>query len=222
MNQPIRFTNRKEAGKLLAEKLSEYKGHDVVVYALPRGGVVTAYEIAKELSAPLDLIIARKIGHPHHLEYAIAAVAQNGHIVKEEKEVKKIEKKWFEEELIKARKEAARRREEYLKGRDEVSPEGKIAILVDDGIATGLTIRVGILELKHKNPSKIVVAAPIIPRQIFDLLQKEVDEVVALEVPKESEFLGAVGSYYDFFPQVSDEEVIGYLNSLPLSSIMAS
>lgn len=203
------FKNRTEAGKLLAEALGKYKNKDIIVYALPRGGVVTAYEIAKELNAPLDLIITRKIGHRFEPEYAVGAVAENGHIVKEELEGSTIDKKWFHDESKRQQKEAQRRRVKYLSGRKPLSAKGKIAILVDDGIATGLTIKAGVLELKHQNPQKIVVAVPVAPKKVAEQIKKEVDELVVLDAPEF--YLGAVGAYYEEFLPIEDEDVIAIL-----------
>lgn len=190
------FKNRTEAGRLLANALKKYKGKDVVVYALPRGGVVTALEIARYLNAPLDLIITRKIGHPYQPEYAIAATAENGHIVGSTKQLTMIDQKWLKREVEKERFEAKRRRERYLEGRPELPIEGKIAILVDDGIATGLTMRAGIMELAHRHP-----------KTTANILKIEAGELVALDIPSDDEFLGAVGAYYDEFLPVEDEEV---------------
>jgi len=206
------FRDRTEAGQLLAQKLKKYIGKDVVVYALPRGGVVTALEIARELQAPLDLIITRKISHPYSPEYAIAATAENGHIVGTHRKPLEVDEKWFHGEIERQRKEAARRRKKYLHGRDMFSPEGKIVILVDDGVATGLTLRVGILELKHQSPLKLIVAVPVVPKSTAKVLGREADELVALEIPADDNFLGAVSAYYENFPQVEDEEVIRILN----------
>lgn len=203
----MRFSNRSEAGKLLAEKLKNYKGKDVVVYALPRGGVVVADEIASYFNSPLDLIITRKISHPSNLEYAIAAVAENGHIVGNPDELAQVDRVWLEKEIEKGRIEVERRRKEYLSERKLISPEGKVAILVDDGVATGLTLRVSIIELKHRNPQKLIVAVPVIPWDVVETIEKEVDEVVALDIPPAGSFSGAVGSYYNNFTQITDEEV---------------
>lgn len=208
------FRNRTEAGRLLAKALKKYKGKEVVVYALPRGGVVVAVEIARELRAPLDLIITRKIGYPYQPEYAIAAIAENGHIVGAQKELKSVDDRWLQGEIERQRKEAKRRREKYLQGRAEIPVAGKIAILVDDGIATGLTMRVGIMELSHRHPKKIVVAVPVVPKTIADILRKEAGgEVVALNVPTDDAFQGAVGAYYDEFFPVEDEEVVAILKA---------
>ena len=205
------FKDRKDAGEKLAHILKKYKDKNVVIYALPRGGVVTAKEISRYLHAPLDLIITRKIGHPESPEYAIAATAENGYILGEEGEIESLGREWLEKEMEKEKLEAKRRREKYLQGRETIDVKGKIAILVDDGIATGLTMRVAIMELKHRNPKKIVVAIPVIPTRTAEILSKEADEVVALDIPPENEFLGAVGAYYNEFSQISDDEVIEIL-----------
>lgn len=199
---------------MLAKALKKYKGKDVVVYALPRGGVVVGVEIARELHAPLDLVIARKIGHPYQPEYAIAAIAEKGHIVGVQKELKAVDQEWLQEEIERQRKEARRRREKYLQGKSEIPVDGKIAILVDDGIATGLTMRAGIMELKHRHPKEIVVAVPVVPKTTADIIKKEAQgELVALEIPSDDAFQGAVGAYYDEFFPVEDDEVISILKA---------
>lgn len=209
----MHFKNRQEAGKLLAKKLKKYKGKDVVVYALPRGGVVTAVEIAKYLDAPLDLIITRKIGHPYNPEYAIAAIAENGDFIGSARELEVVDKEWLRKEIEHQKLEAKRRREKYLAGRKEITAEGKIAILVDDGVATGLTMRAGIRELLHHHPKKIVVAVPVIPSNTAEIIKKEAGDLVALNIPSDSDFLGSVGAYYEDFSPVEDEEVITILKS---------
>ncbi|MBI2011038.1 MAG: phosphoribosyl transferase [Candidatus Colwellbacteria bacterium] len=206
----MRFRDRTEAGQLLVQHLGHYEGKEVVIYALPRGGVVLGFEIAKALNAPLDLIITRKIGHPLNPEYAICAVAEDGDLICNEAERAAVDPAWFSKEVEKERAEARRRREIYLGKRKTPEVRGKIAILVDDGIATGLTLELAIKELKHKEPAKIIVAVPVAPRDAAREIEKEVDEFVALDIP--ALYLGAVGAYYDDFPQVTDEEVIEMLD----------
>lgn len=206
------FRDRVDAGKKLSQELAKYKGQDVVVYALPRGGVVVAEEIAKALHAPLDLVLAHKIGHPYHSEYAIGAISESGIMVGNQREISQLDPVWLEKAKKSEMEEIKRKREAYLKGRKPISPEGKIAILVDDGIATGLTMQVGILELKTKHPMKIVAAVPVAPASTADLLGSMCDDLVACDIPDDFEFLGAVGAYYDRFDQVEDEEVIEILN----------
>ncbi len=200
----MRFENRKEAGIELAEKLERFKGKDAVVLALPRGGVVVGYEIAKSLNIPLDIIITRKIGHPRSPEYAICAIAEDGHKLCNDKELNNVDKEWFKKECIREQEEAKRRREIYTKDKRE-KLGGRTAIIVDDGVATGLTLRLAIEEVKHEKPKKIVVAVPVAPRETAEEVSREVDEFVTLEAP--AIYLGAVGAYYREFDQVGDEEV---------------
>lgn len=201
----MRFKDRVDAGKRLAEALRMYKGEDVVVYALPRGGVVLGYEIAKELNASLDLVITRKIGYPGNEECAVCAVAEDGHMICDQSVAPQLDKEWLRRQAEKEMQEARRRREVYLKGREHVSADGKVAIIVDDGIATGLTILLAISELRHQNPKKIVVAVPVASVDASERVREEADELVALDVPV---YFQAVGAYYSEFSQLEDDEVI--------------
>lgn len=207
------FKNRQDAGNQLSQLLKNYKDMDIVVYALPRGGVAVAAEISKFLHAPMDLIFAHKIGHPYQPEYAIAAISESGHMVGPSLELLlSIGSELFESEKTYQIKEIKKKREQYLKGRKEISVENKIAILVDDGMATGLTMQVGIKELKDRHPKKIVVAVPVAPKSVADLIKAMVDDYVGIEID-DYYFQGAVGAYYEEFRQVEDEEVIQILNS---------
>lgn len=197
--------NRQEAGILLADKLIDYRGFDSVVYALPRGGVVVGTEIAERLGAPLDVAIAKKIGHPFNPEYAICAVTEEGEAVCNEEAKQNIDEGWLKNAIEKGKNEAILRIERYSKIREPLSPRGKVAILVDDGIATGLTMKAAIKWVKNQKPKKVIVAVPVIPKETAEELAKEVDDVVALEIPEL--FLGAVGAYYIDFGQVNNEEV---------------
>jgi len=201
----MRFEDRVDAGRKLATALQSYKGQDVVVYALPRGGVVLGAEIARALGSPLDLIIVRKVGHPYSPEYAIAAVAEDGHAAMNENEVKSVDPEWFEENVRLAQQEDRRRRELYTAGNPPISAVNKVAIIVDDGLATGLTMFAAVHEVQHAHPSKVIVAVPVAPPQTVRKLKELVDEVVALAV---TEDFMAIGSFYLHFNQVSDEEVI--------------
>ena len=205
----MRFHDRADAGRRLAEKLGDYKNKNVIVYALPRGGVVLGYEIAKALNAPLDLVIARKIGHPRNPEYAVCAVTEDGARIRNEAEERSLDPDWFEEATKREIEEAKWRREVYLKGKEPPSAEGKTAIIVDDGVATGLTLRAAIEDLKKKKPKSVVVAIPVAPQDTANNIASEVDGLVTLEIP--SVYLGAVGAYYDNFSQTTDEEVIELL-----------
>lgn len=202
----MRFHNRQQAAEELAKVLDDYRGQDIVVYALPRGGVLLGKVIAEKLHAPLDLLIPRKIGHPTMEEYAIAAVTEFGAIIENSAEVAIVDPAWFRTEVQKQRQEAKRRREKYLQNRSQAEVSGKTAIIVDDGIATGLTMKAAITDLKRLHPSRIVIAVPIAPQDTIKELETLVDKVIVIEKP--FIFLGAIGSYYDSFEQVSDEEVV--------------
>lgn len=202
----MRFKDRVDAGRKLAEALSKYKGQDVIVFALPRGGVVLGFEIARYLHAPMDLVISRKIGYPGNEECAACAVAEDGHMICDKSALSMLDPDWLKAEAEKERQEARRRREVYLQGKEPLPVEGKTAIIVDDGVATGLTLMLAIEELKHRNPRRIVVAVPVVPPETAERIRDEVDELVAVDIP--DYYLGAVGAYYDKFPQLTDEEVI--------------
>ncbi len=205
------FVNREDAGNRLCPLLDKYKGHPVVVYAIPRGGVTVAEPIARYLNAPMDILLSHKIGHPYHREYAIAAVSENGHMLGNRYELEALGEEWVEKQKEHQIQELKRKREHFMKGRGKTDLKGKIAIIVDDGIATGLTMKAGILELKEQHPAKIVVAVPVAPSSTAGELAEMTDEFIGLVVPDEGQFIGSVGSYYHDFTQVEDEEVIEVL-----------
>lgn len=205
--QAVFFKDRTSAGKYLARFFNHLSGKDTVVYALPRGGVIVGAEIAKALHAPLDLIITRKIGHPNQPEYAIGAVAEDGHAVFNKDEILKIDEQYITEEAEKQKQEAKRRRKVYLGAKKPISCKGKTAIIIDDGIATGLTVKAAVKELKiHYSPKRIIVVTPVAPRDVVNELEQEGVELLSVITIKD--FLGSVGSYYLKFPPVSDDEVI--------------
>lgn len=206
----MRFKDRIDAGKQLANAVRQYESEDCVVYALPRGGVVLGDIVARQLSAPLDILVPRKVGHPYHPEYAIAAVSEDGTLIGSQSEIDTLDPSWLESEIANQQAEARRRREVYAGNRSLLSIEGKVAIVVDDGIATGLTMLAAIQELSARTPAKIVVAVPVVPQSVVANLKEYADEVIALTVPEK--FAGAVGAYYDQFDQVQDSEVIELLN----------
>ena len=205
------FKNRQDAGRQLCPILEKHRGKEMVIYALPRGGVVVAAEIAKFFKAPLDLIFAHKIGHPYQPEYAIGAISESGHLI-QTSESRAMEEKWLENQKKFQIEEIKRKRKLYLKKENKTVAKGKIAIIVDDGIATGLTMKAAILEIKEEHPLKIVIAVPVAPESTADELKREVDDFVAITIPEDHRFLGSVGAYYEKFPQVEDEEVIAILN----------
>jgi putative phosphoribosyl transferase len=208
----MRFADRTDAGRRLGEALARYRGRQGVVYALPRGGVVLGVEVARALAMPLDLVIPRKIGHPHQPEYAIGAVAESGELACNEAEVARVDAAWFEHAVEREKLEARRRRALYTGGRAPLDARDKTAIIVDDGIATGLTMMAAILDVKRFRPAQVVVAVPVVPADTAARLGRLVDDVVAVQV--EEYYLGAVGAYYDEFHQVSDDEVIALMQDV--------
>jgi len=208
-----RFKHRKEAGKRLAEKLLEYRGKPTIVFAIPRGGVVTAYEIAKVLEVPLDIIIPRKIGAPGNKELAIGAVTEDGTTILNTHLVNMlgISDAYIELEKAKQIQEIQRRVKTY---RGENLPKdfaGKIVILVDDGIATGATVRAAIHSLIKGNPSLIIVAIPVGPPDTIQELKREVDKLICLTA---DESFFAIGQFYEDFSQVPDKDVIDLLRKI--------
>jgi predicted phosphoribosyltransferase len=204
------FKDRSDAGRQLASSLGRYRGNDTVVYALPRGGVVIGAEIAQALDIPLDLIIVRKVGHPFSPEYAIAAVAEDGHTVTNRSEVESIDEQWFQDRVHAEQQEANRRRQLYMRNRSPISAAGKIAIVVDDGLATGLTMFAAIQEVRHSQPFKVVVAVPVAPPDTVEKLKAIVDDVVVLYITPD---FRAIGPFYLQFDQVTDAEVIQLMRS---------
>ncbi|NCD07889.1 MAG: phosphoribosyltransferase [Negativicutes bacterium] len=208
----MRFRDRTDAGIRLANALAKYQSEDLIIYALPRGGVPLGVEIAKRLNAPLDLLITKKIGHPRNPEYAIGAITEDGDPVCNQEEVEWVDRQWLEEETARLRLEIKRRREKYFGEIVQHPIEGKTVIIVDDGIATGYTMFASINEIKKRKPSKIVVAIPVTPEDIANKLRAIVDDLVSVQI--DPFYLGAVGAYYDDFSQVEDEEVIALLKSV--------
>lgn len=207
------YINRQDAGKRLAKVLRRFKSEATVVLALPRGGIVLGAEVAKELNAPLGLVLVRKIGHPTYPEYAIGAIAENEKPVYNEGEVLSIDGRWLKKAEASARQLLEHRRQLYY-GEDFVPPDvkDKITILVDDGIATGLTMKAAVLAIRNKQAKQVIVAVPVASTESIDALETITDEVVVLDKPES--FLGAVGSYYREFNQVDDEEVRALLREV--------
>jgi len=203
------FEDRADAGRQLTKRLAPYAGQAAIVLALPRGGVVVGREIAQALGLPLDIVVARKIGHPNNPEYAICAVDEKGTLLCNQAEAREVDRKWLEEQAQREQAEARRRSSVYRAGKPPAAIGGKIAIIVDDGIATGLTMRLAILATKAQKPARVVVAVPVAPLDVAETIREEVDELVVLEPPEE--FQGAVGAHYERFDQVEDQEVIRLL-----------
>ena len=203
------FKDRTDAGRQLAAKLDNYIDKDVVVFALPRGGLVLGYELSHKLHCPLDFFSIKKIGHPQQEEYAIGAVAENGQTLLNENETSSLPSKWLQQAIAKNLKQAQARRQLYSGDKPLQSPSKKIAIVVDDGIATGTTMLLAIQELRKMGPRELICAVPVLPNSTAKQLQPLVDKLIYLEIPQY--FLGAVGSYYLDFDQVDDQTAIEYL-----------
>ena len=202
-----RFADRAEAGRALAAELGEYVNRpDVLVLALPRGGVPVAYEVAKALDAPLDVFLVRKLGVPGHEELAMGAIASGGVTVLNDQVVRllNIPPNLIDAVAARERRELARREREYRGIRPPPDVHEQTVILVDDGLATGSTMRAAAQALRAQGPAKLVIAVPVAAPEICDALRKEVDAIVCARTP---EPFHAVGLWYEDFSQTSDEEV---------------
>ena len=207
------FQNRIEAGRLLAEKLEKYADRDdVIVLGLPRGGVPVASEVAKRLRAPLDVFIVRKLGVPGFEELAAGAIASGGVRVLNEDVMRAIPHADEAIEIVTAREteEMQRREQTYREGRSAPELRDRIAILVDDGLATGATMRAAVKALRQRGAAKIVVAVPVGPPDTCHEIEEQTDETICLSTP---EFFQAVGQYYEDFSQTTDEDVRELLTS---------
>lgn len=210
------FYDRTEAGEKLATRLTEYRDHkNTIVLALPRGGVMTAFEVAQALHLPLDIVVARKIGAPQNPEFAIGAITENGEGLFDSQVIEQydIPQAYIVQEIEKEMKEAQRRLKLYRQGRPALEVQGKTILLVDDGIATGSTMRAAIASLRAQDAKKIVVAAPVISPDVLKKITQEADDVVYFAAPPG--FM-SVGQFYQHFPQTSDEEVITIMKNMPI------
>jgi predicted phosphoribosyltransferase len=207
-SESMYFKDRLEAGLALAEHLGKYKNEHGIVLAVPRGGIPVAYVVAKELNWPLEVVLTKKIGHPVYKEYAIGAASLTDYFIVPHNDVT--------DEYIKTEVESVHCRlrqmqKEYMGNKVSADLKGKTVIIVDDGIATGNTLQATVNVLRKSNPSKIVIAVPVSTASAYEKLSVNVDEIIAVLIPEE--FYG-VGAFYENFKQVSDEEVIQYLNKL--------
>lgn len=199
------FKDRADAGRQLAQALSRYKHEDVIVQAIPRGGVIVGSEVARSLEAPLDLVFVRKIGHPMLEEYALGAVTEHGVEVWDETELGFTTPHWRTIHVNLKKAEAKRQRQLYLDNRKRLRLVGKTVIIVDDGAATGLTLLAAIKAARLRRPERVVVGVPVISRNAIEQVIERVDELVVLHVPGED--FRAVSDYYVDFPQTSDQAV---------------
>jgi predicted phosphoribosyltransferase len=204
---PTRFADRRHAGAVLAKHLDMYLGReDLVVLALPRGGVPIAYEVARHLHAPLDVLVVRKLGAPGHPEYAMGAIAGGGISVLDEAFVhaQRIPARVIEAIVERERAEVVRRERAYRANRPPVAVRGQIAVVVDDGLATGATMQAAVMALRRLSPAGIVVAVPVGSRQACEALSATADQVVCPLMP---EPFSAVGLWYADFSETTDDEV---------------
>ncbi|WP_306299885.1 phosphoribosyltransferase [Ensifer adhaerens] len=208
----MHFSDRSDAGRQLARALLHYRGHDIVVLGLVRGGLPVAAEVATHLQAPLDVMLVRKIGVPWYLELAMGAVVDgNKPIVVREEEIialARVTEAQFNAACEREIAEIERRKEVYLAGRAPINIANRIAIVVDDGIATGASIRAAIEGIRKRRPARIVVAVPVASPESVASLRPRVDEVCCLVSPQH---MGSVGSFYQEFPQLSDDDVMRVL-----------
>ena len=203
------FFDRHMAGELLAKKLTRFKHHDAVLYALPKGGVPVGYEVSKALGLPLDFLSVQKIGHPMNPEYGICSVSEAGNIVCDESGICGLDRSWLANEILIKEEEAHRRRVLYKRDEPSVSAENKIAIIIDDGIATGITMRAAVQAIQDQWPEKIIIATPVMPHELINDFRKLADAVITLV--DDREYLGTVDAYYSDFSDVTDFEVTSLL-----------
>ena len=210
MKHAPRFTDRLHAGRELADVLRERDTIADVVLAIPRGGLPLGRVIADALDAPLDVIVAKKIGAPGNAEYAIGAVASDGSVWKNEEAIRLsgANERYFQEQRSREATNARQKAEQYRQGRTESVLTGRRVVIVDDGVATGSTLRACLMMITQSQPESVIVAVPVGPPETIAELAQITDEVVCLSTPHR--FAG-VGQFYDTFAQVSDAEAIEYL-----------
>jgi putative phosphoribosyl transferase len=207
----MRYANRREAGRLLGAKLQDWRGrNDVVVLALPRGGVPVAFEVATHIGAPLDVLIVRKLGVPGQPELALGALA-SGNVVVENSEIMALvpeAEHALQRALIVEERELKRRETTYRQAAPAQDFGARTALVVDDGLATGATMSAAVQALKRRGAARVIVAVPVASREALERLQFEADEVVCLQAPL---FFNAVGEWYEDFSQTQDDEVCSLL-----------
>ena len=205
------YEDRIHAGRVLADRLGPYRGKNVLVLGIPRGGVPVAAEVARRLEADLDVIVARKLGAPDQPELAIGAVTANGGEFINEKILEAVGASGKYLERVREKQIAeARRREALFRGDRSSEPiEGRVVILVDDGLATGATMRAAVASVRKHRPARLVAAVPVGSREACDALRAEADEVVCPSIP---EYFGAVGYFYRSFEPTEDAEVVKILS----------
>jgi putative phosphoribosyl transferase len=203
------FADRLEAGTRLAEALAEYAGHDVVVLAIPRGGVIVAEIVARELGAALDVVVPRKVGAPHNPGLGVGAIAPGVRVLDRRMiDLLQVSDEYLEREIAEQEREIERRQRAYRGGRPPADLRGKVAIIVDDGVATGGTAAAALRWARAQGASVVVLAVPVAPGASIGRLSSEADRVVVLAAPDP---FHAVGEWYERFEQTSDDEVVAAL-----------
>jgi predicted phosphoribosyltransferase len=204
------FEDRSEAGRILAQMLKPYQKENPIILALPRGGVVVGYEIARALQAPLDVIVARKLGAPGHEELGIGAIAPGGVRVLDEQSIEwlGISESRLRQVIDRETEEMNRRLRLYRGDRPLPDLQNKTVILVDDGLATGVTARAAVASIRQQNPRRLIAAMPVCAPESAERLRMEVDDLVCASIPP---YFRAVGLWYRNFNQTADEEVIALL-----------
>lgn len=212
------YKDRSDAGLQLAEKLKKYTNDNPIILALPRGGVILGYEVAKALKAPLDVIVPRKIGAPFHPEFGVGAIAPHGIRILNSETINllRISDSEIDEIIELETIEMNRRIRLYRKDLPPLDLKGKTVIVIDDGIATGVSTRAAIMSIKTMNPKKIILAVPVCPPETANNFRHEVDEFLCLNEPPD---FYAVSVYYSNFEQISDAEVITLLQKAKLENI---
>jgi putative phosphoribosyl transferase len=205
------FADRREAGERLADALADLAGRDVVVLGIPRGGVVVAASVADRLGAPLDIVIPRKVGAPGNPELGLGAVAEGVEVLDERLvRLLDVSEPYLRREIAAQQEEIRRRSETYRGGRPPLDLAGKVAVIVDDGIATGGTAMAAVRWARQREAAAVILAVPVAPADAVKRLLQEADDVRVLATP---EPFYAVGQWYTDFPQVSDGEVVELLSS---------
>lgn len=209
-NYGLVFEDRRQAGRLLAESLFVMNLKDPLVLAIPRGGVVVAYEIAQRLKCPLDVIIPRKVGAPFEPELAVGAVTEDGtlYLNREIVEAYGVSKSYLESESQNQIGEIKRRALVYRGSTKQADLNNKTVIIVDDGVATGATMKAAMMSVKRQSPYAVVIAVPVGAQETIDELRRQVDTIVCLHIPS---IMYAIGEFYRDFTQTSDDEVVTLL-----------
>jgi len=210
----LRYRDRATAGRLLAQRLADYRGRtDVIVLALPRGGVPVAAEVARELGAPLDVFLVRKLGVPAHPELAMGAIAEGGVRVLSDDVIRElgIPERAIEQVAARELIELERRERQYRGARETPDVRNRIVIIIDDGLATGATMEAAVLALRERHPARVIAAAPVGAPESTARLRNVADDVICLQTPDP---FSAVGLWYEDFSQTSDEEVRQLLDEL--------